>query len=121
MAFAIGWTTCIGPVFAAILTAAAASEGVWRGAALLFVNSLGTGFRSRQRPGGRGPAILRAAQRSSFALDAPDAGRSTSGRPSHRPAGDHDRSDDEHARDLPRDLDDREPRGRSHPLGLVRI
>src|SRR5205823_1629557 len=40
---AIGWTPCIGPVLAAILTAAAASEGVWRGAALLFVYSLGLG------------------------------------------------------------------------------
>ena len=43
MAFAIGWTPCIGPVLAGILTAAATVEGAWRGAALLFVYSLGLG------------------------------------------------------------------------------
>jgi cytochrome c-type biogenesis protein len=44
MAFAIGWTPCIGPVLAGILTAAATVEGAWRGAALLFVYSLGLGL-----------------------------------------------------------------------------
>jgi cytochrome c-type biogenesis protein len=44
MAFAIGWTPCIGPVLGAILTAAATVHGVWRGAALLFVYSLGLGI-----------------------------------------------------------------------------
>ena len=43
MAFAVGWTPCIGPVLAGILTAAATVEGAWRGAALLFVYSLGLG------------------------------------------------------------------------------
>jgi len=43
MAFAIGWTPCIGPVLAGILTAAATAGGAWRGAALLFVYSLGLG------------------------------------------------------------------------------
>lgn len=43
MAFAIGWTPCIGPVLAAILTAAATVQDAWRGAALLFVYSLGLG------------------------------------------------------------------------------
>jgi cytochrome c-type biogenesis protein len=43
MAFAIGWTPCIGPVLAAILTAAATVQNAWRGAALLFVYSLGLG------------------------------------------------------------------------------
>jgi cytochrome c-type biogenesis protein len=43
MAFAIGWTPCIGPVLAGILTAAATVQGAWRGAALLFVYSLGLG------------------------------------------------------------------------------
>jgi cytochrome c-type biogenesis protein len=44
VAFAIGWTPCIGPVLAAILTAAAASDGVLRGGALLLVYSLGLGI-----------------------------------------------------------------------------
>jgi len=43
MAFAIGWTPCIGPVLAGILTAAATVGGAWRGAALLFAYSLGLG------------------------------------------------------------------------------
>ncbi len=43
VAFAVGWTPCIGPVLASILTAAATVEGAWRGAALLFVYSLGLG------------------------------------------------------------------------------
>jgi cytochrome c-type biogenesis protein len=43
MAFAIGWTPCIGPVLAGMLTAAATVEGAWRGAVLLFVYSLGLG------------------------------------------------------------------------------
>jgi len=44
MAFAIGWTPCIGPVLAAILTAAASTADPWRGAALLFTYSLGLGI-----------------------------------------------------------------------------
>lgn len=44
VAFAIGWTPCIGPVLAAILTAAATSHGAVRGGALLLVYSLGLGI-----------------------------------------------------------------------------
>jgi cytochrome c-type biogenesis protein len=44
MAFAVGWTPCIGPVLAGILTAAASTTGAVRGAALLFVFSLGLGI-----------------------------------------------------------------------------
>ncbi len=44
VAFAVGWTPCIGPVLAAILTAAATSGGLGRGASLLFVYSLGLGI-----------------------------------------------------------------------------
>ena len=44
MAFAFGWTPCIGPVLAGILTAAAATQTAWTGAALLFVYSLGLGL-----------------------------------------------------------------------------
>ncbi len=44
MAFAIGWTPCIGPVLAGILTAAASTQDPMRGAALLFTYSLGLGI-----------------------------------------------------------------------------
>lgn len=44
MAFAIGWTPCIGPVLAGILTAAATTQTAWTGAGLLFVYSLGLGI-----------------------------------------------------------------------------
>jgi cytochrome c-type biogenesis protein len=44
MAFAIGWTPCIGPVLAGILTAAATTGTAWTGAGLLFMYSLGLGI-----------------------------------------------------------------------------
>lgn len=44
LAFAFGWTPCIGPVLAAILSIAAATESVTRGAALLAIYSLGLGI-----------------------------------------------------------------------------
>jgi cytochrome c-type biogenesis protein len=43
-AFAFGWTPCIGPVLAAILSIAASTESVTKGASLLFVYSLGLGI-----------------------------------------------------------------------------
>jgi len=43
MAFAVGWTPCIGPVLGGILTLAAASGGWARGALLLFFYSMGLG------------------------------------------------------------------------------
>ncbi|MGE0004728.1 MAG: cytochrome c biogenesis CcdA family protein [Parvibaculaceae bacterium] len=43
LAFAFGWTPCIGPVLATILAVAAAEESVGRGAVLLAVYSLGLG------------------------------------------------------------------------------
>jgi cytochrome c-type biogenesis protein len=43
MAFAAGWTPCIGTVLSAILTMAAASGGALRGATLLAIYSLGLG------------------------------------------------------------------------------
>jgi cytochrome c-type biogenesis protein len=43
MAFAFGWTPCIGPILGAILTVSAASATVAHGVALLAVYSLGLG------------------------------------------------------------------------------
>lgn len=44
MAFAIGWTPCIGPVLAGILTAAATTASALWGAALLLTYALGLGI-----------------------------------------------------------------------------
>ena len=44
LAFAFGWTPCIGPILAAILAVAASQETVARGASLLLVYSLGLGI-----------------------------------------------------------------------------
>ena len=43
LAFAFGWTPCIGPILAAILTYASSEETVMKGAGLLAVYSLGLG------------------------------------------------------------------------------
>jgi cytochrome c-type biogenesis protein len=43
LAFAVGWTPCIGPVLGAILAVAASEETAWDGAALLAIYSLGLG------------------------------------------------------------------------------
>ena len=43
LAFAFGWTPCIGPVLAAILFVAAGEETVIKGVSLLFTYSLGLG------------------------------------------------------------------------------
>jgi cytochrome c-type biogenesis protein len=44
LAFAFGWTPCIGPVLAAILAVAASEQTVTKGASLLAVYSLGLGI-----------------------------------------------------------------------------
>ena len=44
MAFAFGWTPCIGPVLGGIFSIAATTHTAWKGAALLFVYSLGMGI-----------------------------------------------------------------------------
>lgn len=44
LAFAFGWTPCVGPVLAAILFIAGAESTVWHGAALLATYSLGIGI-----------------------------------------------------------------------------
>lgn len=43
IAFAAGWTPCIGPILAAILAVAATEERVYQGILLLFTYSLGLG------------------------------------------------------------------------------
>jgi len=43
-AFAFGWTPCIGPILATILTTAAATGTAWWGAVLLVLYSLGLGI-----------------------------------------------------------------------------
>jgi cytochrome c-type biogenesis protein len=44
LAFAFGWTPCIGPVLASILMVAAAEQSVAQGVSLLFVYSMGLGI-----------------------------------------------------------------------------
>ena len=44
LAFAFGWTPCIGPILAAILAVAASEQTIARGASLLAVYSLGLGI-----------------------------------------------------------------------------
>jgi cytochrome c-type biogenesis protein len=44
IAFAAGWTPCIGPILAAILMVAATEEDVYHGIVLLLVYSLGLGI-----------------------------------------------------------------------------
>ena len=56
LAFAFGWTPCIGPVLGAILAVAAGEDSVRQGVSLLFVYSLGLGHSLRRR-GGRHPAV----------------------------------------------------------------
>ena len=44
LAFAFGWTPCIGPVLATILTVAARGESVWSGVTLLGAYAAGLGI-----------------------------------------------------------------------------
>lgn len=43
LAFAVGWTPCIGPILAAILAVAASQNSAWEGAGLLAIYSAGLG------------------------------------------------------------------------------
>jgi cytochrome c-type biogenesis protein len=43
LAFAFGWTPCIGPILAGILAIAASQNTIWQGIHLLAVYSLGLG------------------------------------------------------------------------------
>ncbi len=44
LTFAVGWTSCTGPILGAVLTLAATSGSVWRGVMLLFIYTLGLGL-----------------------------------------------------------------------------
>ena len=44
LAFAFGWTPCIGPILSGILALAATQETIFRGTFLLFIYSLGLGI-----------------------------------------------------------------------------
>lgn len=44
LAFAFGWTPCIGPILATVLTLAANEDSLWQGVKLLFAYSLGLGI-----------------------------------------------------------------------------
>lgn len=43
LTFAIGWTSCIGPILGTVVTLAYYTETVWRGMSLLFIYTLGLG------------------------------------------------------------------------------
>jgi cytochrome c-type biogenesis protein len=72
MAFAFGWTPCIGPVLAGVLGLAATRETLWSGIALLVVYSLGLGvpFVATGLAFGRLTALFARARRRLGALDA---------------------------------------------------
>ncbi len=44
LTFAVGWTSCVGPILGTVLTLAAQTSSVWRGMMLLFIYSMGLGL-----------------------------------------------------------------------------
>jgi len=58
LAFAFGWTPCVGPVLAAILLYAGSEADVVKGAALLFVYSLGIGIPFLMAAAFAGPFMM---------------------------------------------------------------
>jgi cytochrome c-type biogenesis protein len=44
LTFAVGWSSCVGPILGAVLTLAAQTTSVWRGMMLLFIYTLGLGL-----------------------------------------------------------------------------
>lgn len=44
LTFAIGWSSCVGPILGAVSTLAAQTTSVWRGMMLLFIYTLGLGL-----------------------------------------------------------------------------
>ncbi|MCP4423703.1 MAG: cytochrome c biogenesis protein CcdA [Chloroflexi bacterium] len=44
LTFAVGWSSCVGPILGSVLTLAAQTTSVWRGMMLLFIYTLGLGL-----------------------------------------------------------------------------
>lgn len=44
LTFAVGWSSCVGPILGSVLTLAAQTSSVWRGMMLLFIYTLGLGL-----------------------------------------------------------------------------
>ncbi len=44
MTFAVGWSSCVGPILGSVLTLAAGTTSVWNGMMLLFIYTLGLGL-----------------------------------------------------------------------------
>ena len=44
MTFAVGWSSCVGPILGSVLTLAAQTTSVWNGMMLLFIYTLGLGL-----------------------------------------------------------------------------
>ncbi len=44
LAFAVGWSSCVGPILGVVLTMAAQTTSVWNGMMLLFIYTLGLGL-----------------------------------------------------------------------------
>jgi len=44
LTFAVGWSSCVGPILGAVLTLAAQTSSVWNGMMLLFIYTMGLGL-----------------------------------------------------------------------------
>lgn len=44
LTFAVGWSSCLGPILGSVLTLAAQTTSVWRGMMLLFIYTMGLGL-----------------------------------------------------------------------------
>lgn len=44
LTFAVGWSSCVGPILGSVLTLAAQTSSVWQGMMLLFIYTLGLGL-----------------------------------------------------------------------------
>ncbi len=44
LTFAVGWSSCVGPILGAVLTLAAQTSSVWNGMMLLFIYTMGLGM-----------------------------------------------------------------------------